>query len=167
MKAFWTVCLPSVLALSAARADTTMWGQGTVTNVIDGNRVHVQSRDRTLKLKLTGMRAPDLEEPGGVSAKAALTELTRDRKLHFVVHSEPRDGDYFFAWLVSAETNGIINLRMVRGGFARTDAIRVQAPPVHLRIGITNSMAVALQEAQAAAISAGVGIWNHGTMSGK
>ena len=70
-----TIAAAVIPGFSQAANDARITLSGLVTRVVDGDTVWVQlqGRDKPLKVRLEGIDAPEICQPGGVKAQAALS----------------------------------------------------------------------------------------------
>ncbi len=91
----WALASLATFAQLAAAAETPLrsdWS-GTVVYVVDGDTVHVRPLDggKPVKIRLHGIDAPELCQPGGEASRQALARRVLDRRV--VVNGKHRD-DY-------------------------------------------------------------------------
>lgn len=78
------ICL--ILAACAAP------GPYLVTRVIDGDTFYVQGPDGRDRVRLRRINAPELDEPGGPEAKAALEQRLLHKRIHLTIYARDRYG---------------------------------------------------------------------------
>ena len=106
------LCLP-VLAQDTPRL------QGTVIRVIDGNTIEVELKNGPIRVQLSGIDAPESDQPVGTEATLTLAKLI-DGKVVLLEVSEQKDSyDRMIAEVHLGDRN--INLEMVALGYAWAD----------------------------------------------
>lgn len=122
-----------------------------VASVTDGDTVRIDLGLDREPVRLVGINAPELGEPGSAEARAELDRVVDD--LEVVLERDVSDRDQFgrllrYVWVEDAGSLILVNLLLVEGGFARA---RVY--------GRDDAHAEALAAAQDRARAAGLGIW--------
>lgn len=84
---------------------------------IDGDTIRLDSPSRNLRLRVWGINAPEIKEPGGVEASRALSRLVKDQTLNCNL----MDVDHYGRPVVQCSTARVndIACEMVRQGHAR------------------------------------------------
>ena len=87
-----------------------------ILKVIDGDTVSAESRGTQIKIRLSEIDAPELNQPYGTSSKKCLSELIRENSsLRFKSDGQDRYGRSL-GWLMADEIN--LNYEMVKQGCA-------------------------------------------------
>lgn len=105
-------------------ADTTVSYRARVVEVIDGDTLVVSNKvligDITLKgeamVKLDGMHAPKMDQPGGQEAKAFLERLVKDKDVRVVELTDM--GESRGAWVFISDEQKSVNAQVIEDGHA-------------------------------------------------
>ena len=87
-----------------------------ILNVIDGDTVSAESEGTRIKIRLSEIDAPEMDQPFGINSKECLSELIRKNStLKF--KSDGQDGyGRYLGWLMTDEIN--LNYEMLKQGCA-------------------------------------------------
>ena len=87
-----------------------------ILNVIDGDTVSAESEGTRIKIRLSEIDAPELNQPHGTNSKKCLSELIRENSgLRFKSDGQDRYGRSL-GWLMADEIN--LNYEMLKQGCA-------------------------------------------------
>ena len=91
----------------------------TVDRIIDGDTFEIRYDGEPTSVRLFGIDAPEIRDPGGAEAKAELARLILTRKVRLQFPGK-RKRDNFGRLLARVYVDGIdIGAEMVKRGFAR------------------------------------------------
>ena len=140
MKAAFTLAVTLILpALLSTRADSLT---GLVSRVVDGDTVVVVDQtDAEVRVRLADIDAPEMKQPYGPKAKAALADMTGGKRVTVTYTRKDRYGRILGTLTLK---NRNINLTMVQSGHAwryryarKTGAIAdAERSAMHKRIGL-------------------------------
>ena len=102
----------AVLATTAIAADTIT---GRVVGITDGDTITLRTTTDTIKVRLTGIDAPERGQPFGTKAKQALSGMVFGKDVTVKSSGEDRYGRTLGEIIVDGES---VNVRLVRGGWA-------------------------------------------------
>ena len=113
-------------AASAARGTPTTPGSGVVTEVVDGDTLHVRLGHTVEKVRLIGIDTPETHKPntpvecfGKEATKALERLLPRGTPVYLERDAEARDRyGRLLAYVYRSKDRLFINLEMTRAGFA-------------------------------------------------
>jgi endonuclease YncB( thermonuclease family) len=131
----------ALLACAAAASAHAL--DGMVTAVLDGDTFLLQPSEggKLVKVRLQGIEAPKLCQPGGPEALQALRDLAQGQQVQVEVHGRSDQG-LVLAWAWQHGEN--LGARMVRGGYAWSYRYRDDPGPYRTE--------------EAAALAAGLGL---------
>lgn len=122
------IALLAGVALGAAARTPTVTLQGTVTRVIDGDSLLLQTAADAppLEIRLLGIDAPEGCQAGGPEARAALADFV----LHKTVAADTKGRDHYGRTLATLRVDGLnVNQRMVAEGQAWSTRTRWNQGP--------------------------------------
>ena len=107
-----TLILLIFLSLGANGADVLT---GRVVGITDGDTITLRTTEDTIKVRLTGIDAPERRQPFGTKAKQALSGQVFGKDVTVNSSGEDRYGRTLGEIIVDGES---VNVRLVRGGWA-------------------------------------------------
>jgi micrococcal nuclease len=113
-------------AASAARGPASKPGSGTVTEVVDGDTLHIRIGRSEEKVRLIGIDTPETHKPntpvecfGKEATKALGRLLPKGTAVYLERDAEGRDRyGRLLAYVYRSKDHAFINLEMARSGFA-------------------------------------------------
>ncbi len=114
------------LGLTPAHADGEAY-HGTVMRIAAADKLLVRTRNRTFRVRLAGIDAPQPGQPYGQAASRAMGRLVRGRKVRLVQVGAIRDG-WMEAQVYRDGTH--VNAELVRQGYARAARDEPDNPPL-------------------------------------
>ncbi len=107
--------LPFTVSCKAADEDDF---EASIIKVIDGDSLIARKPDKTeIELRVEGIDAPEWKQPGGKAAQRAMEKLVLHKKVKISV-VEIDKHDRAVAWITRLDDNKLINVEMVRIGWA-------------------------------------------------
>lgn len=98
---------------------------------IDGDTLRIDAPGKDLRLRLWGISAPEMRDPGGTAARSALAELVHRRQLAFAWDDEDRATGHGHGHRLGGETEACRAVRLQRHRAAAARASPVLSPVNH------------------------------------
>lgn len=89
--------------------------EGEVVGITDGDTIRVMMDGQPVRVRLSGIDAPEKAQPFGQAAKNALSDAVFGKRVRLGIHGQDRYGRRLADVFAGGDW---INLRMVREGFA-------------------------------------------------
>jgi micrococcal nuclease len=126
-KYLFSVVLSALLAVPASAISFNSEFSATITEVLDGDTVvvNISCLPIRMKLRLTGIDAPELKQEFGVEAKEKLASLVLNKQVVVVTEKQAFDGygrllGYLF---ITSDRKIFINREMVYSGMAVSETV--------------------------------------------